>query len=164
MPFTPAGLPSEHLSHFALVLDAACALDATLENSGPMKRLLLFTSVAAMVAMAPPAYADPEPDAADTDFLSQLKQAGLTYQDPAAAISAAKDICDLVDKGSTDTDIITNLQLRNPGFTGNGAAKFTALAAGEYCPKYLTGEGQPPKPAEPAGDQGNPKPPGGQGN
>jgi Protein of unknown function (DUF732) len=150
-----------------------------------MKRLLMLTSVAAMVAMAPPAYADPQSDAADTDFLSQLKQAGLTYQDPAAAIRAAKDICDLVDKGSTDKDIITNLQLRNPGFTGNGAAKFTAVAAGEYCPKYLTGEGQPPKPAgdqgnpkpaepagdqgnpkpaEPAGDQGNPKPPGDQGN
>jgi hypothetical protein len=158
MSFTPGGLPSEHLSHFALVLDAGCALDATLEDSGNMKRLLMLTSVAAMVAMAPPAYADPESDAADTDFLSQLKQAGLTYQDPAAAIRAAKDICDLVDKGSKDTDIITNLQLRNPGFEGNGAAKFTAIAAGKYCPKYLTGEGGPPKPAEPAGDQGNPKP------
>jgi Protein of unknown function (DUF732) len=113
-----------------------------------MKRLLMLTSVAAMVAMAPPAFADPGSDpAADADFLSQLKQAGLTYQDPAAAISAAEDICDLVDKGSNDTEIITNLQQRNPGFTGNGAAKFTALAAGSYCPKYLTGEGQPAKPA-----------------
>ena len=120
--------------------------------------LRLSAVLIAVVAMAPPAYADPQSDAADTDFLSQLKQAGLTYQDPAAAIRAAKDICDLVDKGSTDKDIITNLQLRNPGFTGNGAAKFTAVAAGEYCPKYLTGEGQRPKPAEPAGDQGNPKP------
>jgi hypothetical protein len=129
------------------VLDAGCAFDATLEDSENMKRLLMLTSVATMVAMAPPAYADPQSDpAADAEFLSQLKQAGLTYQDPAAAISAAKDICDLVDKGSNDTDIITNLQLRNPGFTGNGAAKFTALAAGEYCPKYLTGEGGPPKP------------------
>lgn len=118
-----------------------------------MKRLLLLASVAAVVAMASPAYADPQSDpAADADFLTQLKQAGLTFQDPAAAVSAAKDVCALVDSGSTDTDIITNLQLRNPGFTGNGAAKFTALAAGEYCPKYLTGEGRPPKPP---GAQGN---------
>jgi len=106
----------------------------------------MLTSVAAVVAMAAPAYADPQSDP-DADFLSQLKQAGLTYQDPAAAIAVAKDVCDLVDKGSTDTDIVNNLQLRNPGFTGNGAAKFTAIAAGEYCPKYLTGEGRPPKPA-----------------
>jgi hypothetical protein len=116
-----------------------------------MKRLLMLTSVATMVAMAPPAYADPQSDR-DADFLSQLKQAGLTYQDPAAAISAAKDVCELVDKGTPDTEIVNNLQLRNPGFTGNGAAEFTTLAAGEYCPKYLTGEGRPPKPP---GAQGN---------
>ena len=118
-----------------------------------MQRLLLLTSVAAVVAMAPPAYADPQSDpVADADFLTQLKQAGLTYQDPAAAVSAAKDVCALVDSGSTDTDIVNNLQLRNPGFSGNGAAEFTTLAAGEYCPKYLTGEGRPPKPS---GAQGN---------
>jgi hypothetical protein len=116
-----------------------------------MRRVLMLTSVAAVVATAAPAYADPQSDA-DADFLSQLKAAGLTYQDPAAAISAAKNVCALVDKGTPDTDIVNNLQLRNPGFTGNGAAKFTALAAGEYCPKYLTGEGQPPKPS---GAQGN---------
>jgi hypothetical protein len=111
----------------------------------------MLTSVAAMITMAAPAYADPASDN-DADFLAQLKAAGLTYQDPAAAISASKDVCALVDKGTPDTDIVNNLQLRNPGFTGNGAAKFTALAAGEYCPKYLTGEGQPPKPS---GAQGN---------
>jgi hypothetical protein len=60
--------------------------------------------------------------------------------------------CSCVEKGSPVTDIVHTLQLRNPLFTGNGAAKFTALAAGEYCPKYLTGEGQPPKPS---GAQGN---------
>jgi hypothetical protein len=105
----------------------------------------MLTSVAAMVAMAAPAYADPASDN-DADFLAQLRAAGLTYQDPAAAISAAKDVCDLVDKGTPDTDIVNNLQLRNPGFRGNGAAEFTTLAAGEYCPKYLTGQGRPPKP------------------
>lgn len=116
-----------------------------------MKRLLMPTSVAAMVAMAPPAYADPQSDL-DAQFLSELRSAGLTYQDPAAAIAVAKDVCALVDKGTPDTEIVNNLQLRNPGFTGNGAAKFTALAAASYCPKYLTGEGRPPKPS---GAKGN---------
>jgi len=69
------------------------------------------------------------------------QQAGLTYQDPAAAIAVAKAVCALVDKGTPDSEIVKNLQLRNPGFTGDGAARFTTLAAGEYCPKYLTGEG-----------------------
>jgi Protein of unknown function (DUF732) len=115
---------------------------------GTMRSLLVLTSVGAMIALAAPAYAD----AKDDDFLSQLRAAGLTYQDPAAAIAVAKDVCALVDKGTPDTEIVNNLQLHNPGFTGDGAAKFTTLAAGEYCPKYLTGEGRPPKPP---GAQGN---------
>ena len=126
-------------------------MDPTLEHSGTMKRLLMLTSAAAMIAVAAPAYADPQSDP-DADFLSQLRAAGLTYQDPAAAIAVAKDVCALVDKGTPDTEIVKNLQLRNPGFTGDGAAKFTTLAAGEYCPKYLTGQGRPPKPP---GAQGN---------
>jgi hypothetical protein len=111
-----------------------------------MRPLLILASVAALIGLAAPAYADPN----DDDFLAQLRAAGLTYQDPAKAIAVAKDVCELVDKGTPDTEIVNNLQLRNPGFTGNGAAEFTTLAAGEYCPKYLTGEGRPPKPK--AGD------------
>jgi uncharacterized protein DUF732 len=116
-----------------------------------MKRLLMMTSAAAMIAMAAPAYADPPSDA-DADFISQLKAAGLTDQDPAAAIAVAKDICSLVDKGTPDTEIESNLMSRNPGLTAHGAAEFMTLAAGEYCPKYLTGQGRPPKPP---GAQGN---------
>jgi hypothetical protein len=116
-----------------------------------MKRLLMLMSVATMMATAAPAYADPASDK-DADFLKQLTAAGLTYHDPDAAIAVAKDVCDLVDKGTPDTDIVKNLQLRNPQFTGTGAAKFTLIAAGEYCPKYLTGEGRPPKPPGAVGD------------
>ena len=46
-----------------------------------MKRLLMLMSAGSMIAMAAPAYADPPSDA---DFISQLKAAGLTDQDPAA--------------------------------------------------------------------------------
>jgi Protein of unknown function (DUF732) len=113
-----------------------------------MTRLLMLITVLTTITMAAPAHADPAPGPSDNDaqFLSELKAAGITFQDPAAAISVAKDVCDLVNKGTPDTEIVNNLQLRNPGFVGNGAAKFTALAAASYCPKYLTGEGRPPKP------------------
>lgn len=111
----------------------------------------MLLSAPAMVVMAAPAYADPPPNN-DADFLKQLTAAGLTYQDGPQAVAVAKDVCQLVDKGTPDTDIQKNLQLRNPSFTGNGAAKFMMLAAGEYCPKYLTGEGRP---AKPPGAQGN---------
>ncbi|WP_144206409.1 DUF732 domain-containing protein [Mycobacterium tilburgii] len=113
-----------------------------------MKGLTTLLAVATIV-LAVPAQADPSPapdPTVDAQFLKELKDAGLTYQDPAAAIEAAKTVCELVDTGHSDTEIVNNLQLRNPGFTGNGAAKFTAIAAGMYCPKYLTGEGRGPKP------------------
>jgi Protein of unknown function (DUF732) len=116
-----------------------------------MKRLLMVTSVAAVIGTAAPASADPA-SSADADFLSQLKAAGLTFQDPAKAIAVAKDVCDLVDKGTPDTEIESNLQSRNPGITEHGAAEFITLAAGEYCPKYLTGQGRPPKPSGAKGD------------
>jgi hypothetical protein len=108
-----------------------------------MTRLLML--IVTTITMAAPAYADPASDN-DANFLAELKAAEITFQDPAAAISVAKDVCALVDQGTPDTDIVNNLQLRNPGFVGNGAAKFTALAAASYCPKYLTGEGRPPRP------------------
>jgi hypothetical protein len=116
-----------------------------------MKRLLMLLSVPAVIVAAAPAYGDPPPNN-DADFLQQLTAAGLSYQDPAQAVAVAKDVCQLVDKGTPDSDIEKNLQLRNPSFTGNGAAKFIMLAAGEYCPKYLTGEGRPAKPPGAAGN------------
>ena len=114
-----------------------------------MKRLLILMGIAIMSTVAGPAYADPPSDPPsdnDAKFLKQLTDAGLTYRDPATAITVAKDVCDLVDKGTPDTDIVKNLQDQNPSFSGTGAAKFTMYAAASYCPKYLTGEGRPPKP------------------
>jgi hypothetical protein len=116
-----------------------------------MKRLLMLTSVATMVAMATPAYADP-PFSADADFIAQLKDAGLTEEDPAAAVTLAKDMCSLIDTGASDTVIQSNLVSRNPGLTAHDATEFMTLAKGKYCSKYLTGGGQPPKPP---GAQGN---------
>jgi hypothetical protein len=119
-----------------------------------------MASVLVAVGLAAPAYADPDAanDAAaasdpatDADFLSALKFAGISYQDPNAAISAAKTLCQLEDTGATEDEIIGNLQQRN-GFTGNGAAKFTVIAVGAYCPKYITGEGRGPKPEGAVGD------------
>jgi hypothetical protein len=132
--------------------DAGCVPDAILEHSDNMKRLLMLTSVAAMIGMAAPAYADPSGN--DSDFLKHLSNAGLTYQDPDKAITVAKSVCDLVDKGTSGKDIVDNLQQNNPGFTGDGASKFTAIAASDYCPKYVAGQGQPAN-GQPA-NQGQP--------
>jgi Protein of unknown function (DUF732) len=115
-----------------------------------MKLLPVLTGFAAVIGLAAPAYADDDPNT-DADFLSALNFAGISYQDPAAAISAGKTICELEDNGSSEDEILGNLQQRN-AFTGNSAAKFTVIAVGAYCPKYITGEGRGPKPEGAVGD------------
>ena len=121
-----------------------------------MKSLLMLAGIATMTIVAAPAYADPPtPPNNDADFVQQLHAAGLTYEDPAKAVTVAKDVCDLADKGTPQSDIETNLQSQNPSFSGKGVRKFVMLAAAEYCPKYLPAE-YLPKP-----DDGSPaKPPG----
>jgi hypothetical protein len=127
-----------------------------------MKRLLMLMSVATMMAMAVPAYADPPtPPNNDADFVQQLHAAGLTYEDPAKAVTVAKDVCDLVDKGTPQSDIEKNLQSQNPSFSGNGVRKFVLLAAAEYCPKYSPSGGGAPKSPD---ESGPPKPPGAASN
>src|SRR6516164_5574685 len=110
---------------------------------GSMKRLLILTSVAAMIGMAAPAYADP-PTGADADFIDHLNAAGLTEQDPAKAIAAAKNMCSLQANGTPDTVIESNLVSRNPGLTAHDASEFMKLATAAYCPKHPTGEGETP--------------------
>jgi len=125
-----------------------------------MKRLLMLVGVATMTIVAAPAYADPSPTPPtppnnDADFVQQLHAAGLSYEDPAKAVEVAKDVCDLADKGTPQSDIEKNLQSQNPSFNGKGVRNFVMLAAAEYCPKYLPAE-YLPKP-----DEGSPaKPPG----
>jgi Protein of unknown function (DUF732) len=121
-----------------------------------MKNLMMLVGVATMTIVAAPAYADPPtPPNNDSDFVQQLHAAGLTYEDPAKAVTVAKDVCDLADKGTPQADIEQNLQSQNPSFSGKGVRKFVMLAAGEYCPKYLPAEYLPKL------DEGSPtKPPG----
>ncbi|MGA7049979.1 MAG: DUF732 domain-containing protein [Mycobacterium sp.] len=104
-----------------------------------MRLVLALTCVAAVIGTAAPAHADV--DGNDQSFLAALKQAGLTYEDPERAITAGKEVCNLVDGGMTGVEIVKNLQELNPGFEDNGAAQFTAIAASAYCPKTLAGVG-----------------------
>ncbi len=113
-----------------------------------MRLVLLLASAAVVIGTAAPAYADPS--AKDQAFLTALAQAGLTYLNADRAITAGKQVCSLADDGMTGEEIVKNLQDRNPGFQGPGAAKFAAIAASAYCPEKLTQteeQGPAPKPA-----------------
>jgi hypothetical protein len=113
-----------------------------------MKRILMLLSIPTMIMVAAPVYADPGPSN-DTDFLKQVNDAGLTFQDGPKAVEVAKNLCDLADKGTPTADIENNLKSGNPALAGNGASKFMTLAAAEYCPKNLgTDADTPAKPSE----------------
>ena len=42
-----------------------------------------------------------------------------------------------MDSGTSGIDAISDVQHSNPGFTLDGAAKFAAIAAKEYCPEHI---------------------------
>ncbi len=114
-----------------------------------MRFLLGLTSLATMIVLAAPAHADIDND---QDFLKDLRDAGLTYQDGGNAITIGKSVCDLLDDGQSDAKIVTDLRNQNPAFQGAAAAKFTYLSAAHYCPKYVTGDDRGPKPDGAAGN------------
>ncbi|OBB90690.1 DUF732 domain-containing protein [Mycobacterium sp. 852002-40037_SCH5390672] len=108
-----------------------------------MRFLLGLTSLATMIVLAVPAHADIDND---QDFLKDLRDAGITYQDGGNAITIGKSVCELLDDGQSDAKIVTDLRNQNPAFQGAAAAKFTYLSAAHYCPKYITGDDRGPKP------------------
>ncbi|BBX61473.1 hypothetical protein MSAS_06470 [Mycobacterium saskatchewanense] len=109
-----------------------------------MKKALLLAGIAVAIGAAAPAHADLT--SKDQAFLNTLNQAGLVYLSPDRAVTAGKSVCTLADNGMDGAEIVQNLQEKNPGFQGDGAAKFTALAAQAYCPEKLTsGDAPAPK-------------------
>lgn len=108
-----------------------------------MRFLLVLVSIAAVIGLAAPAYADVNND---QDFLKDLRDAGITYQNGDNAITIGKSVCELLDDGQSSAEIVTQLRNQNPAFQGASAAKFTYLASAHYCPKYITGEERGPKP------------------
>jgi Protein of unknown function (DUF732) len=119
---------------------------ADVDDDGPMRRLpLLLASAAAVVGLAVPALADPNPSpgpvpddpAADAHFLDTLNQAGMTYRNGADAVAAGRMACNMMISGRSEMDVVNELSTRNPGLNNGGAMKFAALASSTYCPQYL---------------------------
>ncbi|EID17154.1 hypothetical protein MXEN_01789 [Mycobacterium xenopi RIVM700367] len=95
---------------------------------------MLIGAIAAML-LAAPAHADPAGD--DANFLHSLDRLGITYQSPDSVIASGRAVCQLLDDGKSQKDIVQQLRQANPGFTLNSAKNFTVAAATAYCPQYL---------------------------
>jgi hypothetical protein len=118
-----------------------------------MRFRVVLASFAVVLAVATPAQADPGSSGPDSSFLAALTKAGITYQDPADAVAVAKKACALMDQGNPQVGVITSVSSSNPGFTADGAAQFTMIAASAYCPQHM---GQPIAQAPPTQQQQSP--------
>jgi hypothetical protein len=99
--------------------------------------LVILANLVAVFGVAEPAQADPGTSGPDASFLAALTAAGITYQDPSAAVAVAKQACELMDQGNPQAGVIKSVSSSNPGFTADGAAQFTMIAASAYCPQHM---------------------------
>ncbi|OBG44307.1 hypothetical protein A5672_09945 [Mycobacterium alsense] len=107
-----------------------------------MKRLLALAGAVAAIGLAAPAHAEPDgPGQDDTAFLAALDHAGFTYSSPGQVIASAKAACGLMSKGETGLQVVHDIKDQNPGMTMDGAARFAAIVANNYCPEHLTPKG-----------------------
>ena len=105
-----------------------------------MRFLVMLAGFAAVFGVATPAQADPGNSGPDASFLAALNKAGITYQDPTVAIAVGEKARELMDRGNPEVDVIKSVSSSNSGFTVDGAAQFTMIAASAYCPQHM---GQP---------------------
>jgi hypothetical protein len=99
-----------------------------------MRRLLMLCGIAATLALAVPAQADPGVDAS---FLDALTKAGITFSNGPNAVNAGQTACGMMEQGQPELDVIQHVSEQNPGISTTNAAKFTAIAASAYCPQFL---------------------------
>ena len=121
-------------------VEIARDIGANLYEDEAMRFLVMLAGFAAVLGVATPAQADPGNSGRDASFLAALNQAGITYQDPTVAVAVGKKACDLMDQGNPEVGVIKSVSSSNPGFTADGAAQFTMIAASAYCPQHM---GQP---------------------
>ena len=105
-----------------------------------MRRLLAMVGVAAMIGFAAPAYADPPPtpEGDDAGFLAALRQVGINYTSPDAAIASGKAVCTCLNNGESGLELVHDVKAHNPGFDMESASNFAMIAAKFYCPHQLS--------------------------
>ena len=104
----------------------------------------MLAAFGAIIGLAAPAQADP-----NSDFLTALNNAGITYHNGPDATGTGQRACQLMNQGHPEADVIKGMIEQNAGFTNDGATKFVQSAEKVYCPEHIGGVVQPP-PALPA--------------
>ena len=106
---------------------------ATVTAPNALRALAVSTTViAAAVIPTAAAHAD-----TDSDFLSQLSGAGITYANPADTQALGQSICPmLVEPGKNFASAVS--RVRNNGIPPDMAAFFAGIAIQAYCPSLIS--------------------------
>jgi hypothetical protein len=90
---------------------------------------------------APPASAAPSPSAQrptspEDTFIARLQADGITFDSPALAVRAAREVCLEFSLGNSEPDIAAAVKADNPSLSDIRATDFVSLSANAYCPQY----------------------------
>lgn len=104
-----------------------------------MKRVLTLLGTMAMIGLAAPAYADPEPESGGHDggFIAALRQAGFSFATPGSAVAAGRAVCSCLNNGEPGLEVVHDVKAHNPGMDMEMASNFAVLSAKFYCPAQL---------------------------
>jgi hypothetical protein len=105
-----------------------------------MKALLAILGAVTAIGCAAPAYADPPPppQGDDAGFLAALRQVGISYSSPDAAVASGKAVCTCLNNGESGLELVHDVKVRNPGMDMENASNFAMIAAKFYCPHQLS--------------------------
>jgi hypothetical protein len=106
-----------------------------------MRLLLPLVGVAVAIGLAAPAYGDPaaaSPEGDDAGFLAALRQVGISYSSPDAAVASGKAVCTCLNNGESGLELVHDVKVRNPGMDMENASNFAMIAAKFYCPQQLS--------------------------
>lgn len=104
--------------------------------SRSIRLLIAMICVCLMIGLAVPANGDPGGE--DAGFLTALRQAGITYSNPAQAIGAAQAVCTCLDEGESGLEVVHDVKSHNPGFDMEDASRFALISAEYYCRQQLS--------------------------
>jgi hypothetical protein len=92
---------------------------------------LALTLLSLAVAVSPAANAD----AVDNLFVTAVKNKGIEFDNPQAAIVAGHEVCDELDIGKQKSDIASEV-MTNSNLDGYRAGFFIGASIAAYCPRY----------------------------
>ena len=98
------------------------------------KWLILSSTMAA--AAAPSLVAPASADDTDDSFFAALKQHGIVFPDPDAAIAASHGVCAGLDQAQSPPVVVLTV-VRNTSLSAHQAGYFVGASVMSYCPKYL---------------------------